>query len=156
MKAVMKTEIPAPRIRELHVRAVRVPMQQPHQTGSGTISESPLVLTDVSTEDGIIGHSMIFTYTVAALKPTADLINNLEPLVKREPLAPTEIAEMLAKRFRLLGVQGLVGMAIAAIDMALWDALARSRNISLVQLLGSTEKPIPVYGAVGYDGAGGS
>src|SRR5262250_1321746 len=99
MKAVMKPEIHAPRIRDLRVRAVRVPMQQPHQTASGTISESPLVLTDVTTEDGIVGHSMIFTYTVAALKPTADLINNLEPLVKDEPLAPTEIADRLAKRF---------------------------------------------------------
>ena len=44
-----------PRIRELRVRAVRVPMEQPHQTASGTISESPLVLTDVITEDGTVG-----------------------------------------------------------------------------------------------------
>lgn len=147
---------PAPRIHELRVRAVRVPMEQPHQTASGTISESPLVLTDVTTEDGTVGHSMIFTYTIAALKPTADLIKNLEPFVKGEALAPTEIADRFGKRFRLLGMQGLVGMAVSAIDMVLWDALARSYNTSLVRLLGGTEKPIPAYGAVGYDGAAGS
>ena len=147
---------PAPKIRELRVRAVRVPMEQPHQTASGTISESPLVLTDVTTEDGTVGHSMIFTYTTAALKPTADLIKNLESFVKGEALAPTQIADKLAKRFRLLGLQGLVGMAVAAIDMALWDALARSHNISLVRLLGGVEKPIAAYGAVGYDGVAGS
>jgi mandelate racemase len=145
-----------PTIRELRVRAVRVPMEQPHQTASGTISESPLVLTDVITEDGTVGHSMIFTYTVAALKPTADLIKNLEPLVQGEGLAPTEIANKLAKRFRLLGMQGLVAMAVASVDMALWDALARSYSTSLVRLLGSTEKPVPAYGAVGYDGVVGS
>jgi mandelate racemase len=66
----------APKIRGLQVRAVRVPMEQRHQTASGTISESPLVLTDVTTEDGTVGHSMIFTYAVAALKPTADLIRS--------------------------------------------------------------------------------
>lgn len=147
---------PAPIIRELHVRAVRVPMEQPHRTASGTISESPLVLTDLITDDGTVGHSMIFTYTVAALKPTADLIKNLESFVKGEALAPAEIADRFASRFRLLGLQGLVAMAVSAIDMALWDALARSHNISLVRLLGSTEKPIPAYGAVGYDGAKGS
>jgi mandelate racemase len=156
MKAAMKTEIHAPKVRELRVRAVRVPMEQPHQTASGTISESPLVLTDVIADDGTVGHSMIFTYTVAALKPTADLIKNLEPLVKGEASAPTEIADRLAKRFRLLGVQGLTAMAVAAVDMALWDALARSHNTSLVRLLGSTEKSIPAYGAVGYDGVAGS
>jgi hypothetical protein len=58
MKAVMKAEIDVPKIRELHVRAVRVPMEQPHQTASGTISESPLVLTDVTTEDGVVGDSI--------------------------------------------------------------------------------------------------
>ena len=69
------------RIQQLKVRAVRVPMTHPHRTAGGVISESPLVLTDVLTDDGIVGHSLVFTYTTAALKPTADLIQNLEPLV---------------------------------------------------------------------------
>jgi len=88
------------KIRELRVRAVKVPMVQPHRTASGIITESPLVLTDVLTEDGVVGHSMVFTYTVAALKPTAELIKNLETLIVGEPLAPAEIAQRLARRFR--------------------------------------------------------
>jgi mandelate racemase len=127
-------------------------MAQPHQTASGVVSESPLVLTDVMTEDGVVGHSIVFTYTVTALKPTADLILNLEPLVKGDFLAPTEVAQKLGKRFRLLGTQGLVGIALAAIDMALWDALARTCGTSLLRLLGGIEKPVPAYGGIGYDG----
>ena len=144
------------KIRKLRARAVKVPMVQPHRSASGIIAESPLVLTDVLTEDGIIGHSMVFTYTVAALKPTAELIKNLETLIVGEPLAPAEIAQRLARRFRLLGPQGLVAIALAAIDMALWDAMARTLSISLVRLLGAIEKPIPAYGAVGFEGASGS
>jgi mandelate racemase len=145
-----------PRIQSLRVRAVRVPMPHPHQTASGTVSESPLVLTDAIMDNGVIGHSVIFTYTPVALKPTAELIQNLEVLVKDEPLAPAEIEEKLIRRFRLLGTQGLVGMALSAIDMALWDAFARTHSTSLVRLLGGVEKPIPAYGAVGYDGVEGS
>jgi mandelate racemase len=145
-----------PKIQGLRVRAVRVPMEHPHQTAGGVVSESPLVLTDAITEDGVIGHSVVFTYTPAALKPTAELIRNLEALVKGEPLAPAEIERKLSRRFRLLGIQGLVGIALSAIDMALWDALARSHGTSLVRLLGGIEKPIPAYGAVGYDGVKGS
>src|SRR5262249_39728024 len=63
-----------------------------------------------------------------------------------------EIDQKLARRFRLLGPQGLVGMALAGIDMALWDALARLHSLSLVRLLGGVEKSVPAYGAVGYDG----
>ena len=131
-------------------------MQEPHRTASGVITESPLVLTDLYTSEGFEGHSITFTFTAAALGPTADLIRNLDPLVAGEALAPREIERKLSARFRLLGTQGLVGMAIAAIDMAAWDALARSRNCSLARLLGAIEKPMPAYGAVGYDGPEGS
>jgi mandelate racemase len=145
----------SPTIQGFTVRAVRVPMTEPHQTASGVITESPLVLTDVVTDTGISGHSIVFTYTPPALKPTAELIQNFEALVKGEVLAPADIEQRLAKRFRLLGTQGLVGMALAAIDMALWDALARVHSLSLVRLLGGVEKPVRPYGAVGYDGVEG-
>ena len=60
-----------PTIQGLRVRAVRVPLAEPHQTASGVVAESPLVLTDVLTDAGVSGHSMVFTYTPAALQPTA-------------------------------------------------------------------------------------
>jgi hypothetical protein len=47
----------SPRILSLEVRAVRVPMSEPHRTASGEIT-------------GVRGHSMVFTYAVAALAPT--------------------------------------------------------------------------------------
>src|SRR3990172_9310725 len=125
----------APTIRGLRVRCARVPVEPPHRTASGTVAESPLVLIDVTTDGGVIGHGIVFTYTPAALAPVAELIRNVEPLIKGDRLAPIEIEQKLAKRFRLLGTQGLVGIALAAIDMALWDAAARKNDSSLVRLL---------------------
>jgi mandelate racemase len=141
------------KIQAVKVRAVRVPMATPHRTASGVVAESPLVLTDVLCDDGTVGHSIVFTYTPLALKPTAELIQNLEGLIKGDALAPLAVEQKLSGRFRLLGTQGLVGMAIAAIDMALWDAVARQHNTSLFAQLGGAAKPIPAYGPVGYDGA---
>src|SRR5215470_3381022 len=139
----------APRIREWRVRTVRVPLAEPHNTASGTVAESPLVLTDVACDDGVVGHSLVFTYTPAALKATADLVANFGAWFIGEPAAPPEIEGRLAKRLRLLGPQGLTGMAMAAIDMALWDAAARRQDLPLAVLLGGTPRPVPAYGAVG-------
>jgi mandelate racemase len=144
------------RITGIKVRAVTVPMAEPHRTASGVITESPLALVDVETSQGAVGHGFVFTYTSAALQPVADLIANLEALVKGQPLAPTEVTRGLLARFRLLGTHGLTGMAIAAIDMAMWDALAREQEIPLCRLLGAAPRPIPAYGGVGYDGVKGS
>ncbi len=139
-------------VKELRVRAVRVPMTEPHRTASGVITESPLVLIEAVVEGGVVGYGIVFTYTTAALRPVADFVVNIAPLIKGEPLAPVETSDQLARRFRLLGAQGLVGMALAGVDMALWDALARLHGVSLARLLGGVEKPIQAYGAVGYDG----
>ena len=127
-------------------------MPEPHRTASGVVAESPLVLTDITLDSGVVGHSIVFTYTPMSLGPTADLVRNLGPLCVGMPAAPREIGRTLADRFRLLGTQGLVGMALAAVDMALWDALARSHDLSLAQQLGGVARPIQAYGAIGYDG----
>ena len=55
----------------------------------------------------------------------------------------------LAKRFRLIGVQGIVRMAMAACDVACWDALAIAANVPLATYLGGAPKPIPAYNSCG-------
>lgn len=139
-------------IRALRARPVKVPMAPPHRTASGVITESPLVLVDIETSAGGVGHGLVFTYTPAALEPTAALVRNLEALVVGQPLAPEALTRALLARFKLLGTHGLVGMAISGIDMAAWDALARSREMPLWKVLGATARPTPAYGGIGYDG----
>jgi mandelate racemase len=137
------------------VRAVKVPMT-PHNTAAGSISISPLILLTVITDQGVKGNSITFTYTPAALKPAVDLTQNLAEMVCGQELLPAAATDALAGRFRLLGTQGLVGMAIAGIDMALWDAYARSLQQPLYKVLGGGLREIPAYGGIGYDGESGS
>lgn len=139
-------------IKKLSVKTVMVPMKEPHQTASGVISASPLVLIDIKTSCGIKGRSILFTYTPLALKPVATLVKSFESLLEGKSLNPKDVYETLLGRFRLLGTQGFVGMAIAGIDMALWDALAKVREQNLSELLGAKIKPILTYGGIGYDG----
>ena len=140
------------KITSLQVRAVKVPLPEPHRTASGVIDVSPLVLLSVRTDSGLQGHSITFTYTPAALGPVAGLMKNLEPLVAGQELAPIAASDLLHSRFKLLGTQGLVGMALAGIDMALWDALARGMGKPLYAMLGGTGRPIQAYAGIGYDG----
>jgi mandelate racemase len=142
-------------IRGLRVRTVEVPMPHPHRTASGTITSSPLVLTDLLTDEGVVGSSYVFCYTAVALRPTALLLQGLEPLLVGQPVAPLELERQLTGRFRLLGAQGLAGMALSAIDMAAWDALARAHDLPLARLLGAEPRPVRMYGSIGYDGADG-
>jgi mandelate racemase len=144
------------KITALKTRTVLVPLPEPHRTASGIVAASPLVLVTVETDAGVHGQSLLFTYTPAALKPTAELVQGMEALIVGQPLTPASLWQSLHARFRLLGTQGLVGMALSGIDMALWDALAHAQQLPLHALLGAQPKPIKAYGAVGYDGPQGS
>ncbi len=124
-------------------------MSRPLQTSGGLVATAPLVLIDLKTEQGITGCSYLFCYTPLALKPVTHLVAGLEELIKGDPLAPFEIEQKLRRRFRLLGPQGLVGMALAGIDMAAWDALAKACGVPLVRLLGGRPQPVSAYNSCG-------
>jgi len=135
----------------IEVVPVNVPLAVPHRTASGTLTHASLVLVDLLTDAGVTGRSYIFTYTPLALAATAQLVKNMEPLVAGQPLAPQAIEQRLNARHRLLGAQGLVLMAMAAIDMAAWDALARAAGLPLVRLLGGERTPSRAYCSLGMD-----
>jgi len=131
------------------VRAVKAPLETPHRTASGTLEVAPLVLLDIETDDGVTGISYVFAYTPLALGPLAALLCNLEDLVVGGPADPALATPALEARFRLLCNQGLVTMAIAAVDMALWDARAKFAGVPLAGLLGAAPRPIPAYDSLG-------
>ena len=141
--------IPHLTIHSLRARAVEVPLARPIMTSSGTIPRAPLVLIDLLTDEGITGRSYIFTYTPVALLPVAQLISNLETALVGDVVAPVEMEQKLQHLFRLLGPQGLTGMAMAGIDMAAWDAWAQAIGLPLVRLLGGELRSVKAYASLG-------
>lgn len=140
---------PALTISGLDVRAVHVPMRIPLQTSSGTIAVAPLALLDLHTAEGVTGRTYLFCYTPLVLQPVCALLRNLEPVLRGQALAPLAIDQALHARFRLLGSKGVVGMALAGIDMAAWDALARALGQPLARVLGAEVGEVPAYNSCG-------
>jgi mandelate racemase len=71
-----------PKIRRLRATPVNVPLARPHPTASGVVGSAPLVLMDLETDQGPTGHAYVFCYTPIALKPIAELIEALQPLIQ--------------------------------------------------------------------------
>lgn len=140
---------PALTIRGLDVRAVQVPLRLPLQTSGGVVGQAPLALIDLHTDQGITGSTYLFCYTPLALAPTVQMLQNLGAQLLGQAVAPLDIGLALQRQFRLLGAKGVVGMALAGIDMAAWDALAKARGVPLAMLLGGRSGAIPAYNSNG-------
>jgi mandelate racemase len=126
-----------------------VPLARALVTGGGSLVAAPLVILDLETAEGVTGVSYVICYTTLALKPVVRLLNDIGVLLQGDTVAPAVIEQKLERRFRLLGLSGLVGLALSAVDMAAWDAFAKAAGLPLVRLLGGEPHPIPAYNSCG-------
>lgn len=136
-------------IHHVTARAVDAPILRPVKNAFGVIRSAPLVLIDVATNQGLTGRSYIFGYARLTLKPLVQLIGEIGSDLTGKAVAPFDLMALMDAKFRLLGWQGLVGMAVSGLDMAFWDALGQAAGQPLVTLLGGSSRPIPAYDSYG-------
>ena len=132
-------------VRSVTTRAVAVPLTFALGTSVAVIRTVPLLLVDLLTHEGVVGHAYLFCYTPAGAKSVALLVAEAVELVKGQQGKPQTIYQCLVHRFALLGVTGTVRMAISALDIALWDAAAVAAGLPLAELLGAARRPIRAY-----------
>src|SRR5258708_21695188 len=132
------------KIRAVHTRPVVAPLRAPLTTASGALTEAPLLLIDVQTDQGIVGRAYLVAYQRFALKPLDALVRSLAEALVGEALVPADIEKKLRARFTLLGgTRGLAGLPISGLDMAGWDAPACSRHAPPAAPLGRHRRPLP-------------
>jgi mandelate racemase len=140
---------PALRLRSVQCTPVEVPLRYVLGTSAATVKAAPLLLVDLLTEEGVTGRSYIFCYRRSGARAIAHVLEDAVEVVRGERVAPVAIAATLQRRFALLGVTGVARMALSALDMALWDALAVAAGLPLATLLGAAPRPIRTYNSCG-------
>jgi mandelate racemase len=143
-----------PTLPQLTIRAVRsiaveVPMSYALGTSQARITRAPLLLIDLETEEDIIGRAYLFCYLRAAAPAMAAMLDEVGRLVAGDRVVPAQLWGKLAQRFMLIGVQGVVRMAMAGLDVAAWDALAIAAGVPLATFLGAKPQPIRAYNSCG-------
>jgi len=143
------TQDPGLIVRDVTVRAVVVPLRRPLATRVGDFPRWPLLLIDVTTEQGITGRGYIGPYLDRASAALVPAIRDLGEALRGRPAAPAAAYHTARGWFGLAGYQGLALAAVAGLDIALWDALAKAAGLPLARLLGGTMEPVPAYNSNG-------
>ena len=136
-------------IRSVTARGIHVPLKFALGTSAAVVRSVPLLLVDMMTEQGIVGRTYLFCYTPSGARAVAELLAEAVELAKDKETTPLGLSLMLSRSYALLGVTGPVRMALAAIDLALWDALAISLGQPIAKLLGGAVRPINAYDSRG-------
>src|SRR6185295_7106671 len=142
-------DFPPLTVRAISAVGVEVPMTFALGTSRGRIVKAPLLLIDVATADGVTGRASLWSYFSRAMTAIASILQEIEERIQGQPLIAADLWTRLAERFALIGVQGVVRMAMAGFDVACWDALATAAGVPLVRLLGGEPRRIAAYNSCG-------
>ena len=135
--------------KNLRARPVVLKLKRPVVARIATISDWPLILIDLYTEEGIVGRSYLEPYIVKSMRYLVPALNDLADLLKGRTVAPVEIYDAARKSLHFVGYQGLSMIAVAGLDMAAWDALAKAAGMPLCVLLGGSVGPVKSYSSNG-------
>ena len=135
--------------RSITARPVVLKLKRPVVARIATITEWPLVLIDLQTEEGIVGRAYLEPYVVKSLRYLVPALDDLGSLLKGRPLAPVELFDAARKSLHFVGYEGLSMIAASGLDMAVWDALAQAAGQPLCVLLGGSVGPVKAYNSNG-------
>src|ERR1700751_4820149 len=142
---------PTPRLtlNKVVVRVIQVPLRRPIVAKIGEFKSWPFILTDVLTKEGVIGRSYLESYRVTSTKSIVALIDDMAEQQRGKPVAPFDRFDEAMRSLHLLGRQGAALFAASALDMAMWDALAKAAGRLLAGLLGGTVGRVRAYNTNG-------
>lgn len=134
-------------IETLEVSAYKIPTDAPESDGTLQWDSTTMVMVEAHAggKTGIgytYGHEACATLIGEKLAPV---------VVGRDAMDVSDCWLATVQAIRNLGRPGIASMAIAAIDIALWDVKARLLELPLVSLIGAFHsKVVPVYGSGGF------
>ncbi len=133
----------------LTARPVVLELKRPVVARIATITEWPLILIDLHTEEGVTGRSYLEPYLVKSTRYLIPALNDLAQLFRGAPVAPADLYAAARKSLQFVGYEGLSMIAVSGVDMAAWDALAKAAGVPLCVLLGGSVGPVKSYNSNG-------
>jgi L-alanine-DL-glutamate epimerase-like enolase superfamily enzyme len=128
-------------------QAFRIPTDAPESDGTFAWNDTTLVLVRVRAggEEGI-------GYSYAAPAAARLVADTLAPLLAgADALMTMALFIRMRQAVRNLGRRGIAGLAISAVDAALWDLKGHLLQLPLVHLLGGAARDaVAVYGSGGF------
>lgn len=136
-------------LRSVQVRAVLVPLRRPVVSKVGRFDEWPLILIDLETNEGVVGRSYLEPYLRHSAKYIAPAVRDLAEARTGARISPLDDFQGARKSLNLVGYEGIAMIAVAGLDMAAWDALAKAAGLPLAELLGGSVGAVTAYNSNG-------
>lgn len=122
-----------------------MPPSSPWEDATNKVDGLEFIIVEVTTDNGLVGTGISYTVDIGGTVIKALIEDYLAPLVLgMNPLHYEQVWHHMQRQSRRLGL-GVNSMAIAAIDIAIWDLMGKHYRQPLYKLLGGARDAIPSY-----------
>ncbi|MET0806988.1 MAG: mandelate racemase/muconate lactonizing enzyme family protein [Lacisediminihabitans sp.] len=127
----------------ISTRILRVPLSRPW---GDDVRDLGVVEVRITRDDGAVGHGFSWTPSIGATAVDALLRDDLAPWLLGRTTEPSRWTDGW-EHVHEAGGGGVTTIALAGIDLALWDLELRARGIALTDALGRRHESQPAYGS---------
>jgi L-alanine-DL-glutamate epimerase-like enolase superfamily enzyme len=135
------------KVERVETAAYRVPLKQRWGDQTHRVSHIEVILADVTASGGLTGTGFSYTVGVGGKAVQSLLDWDLVPKLIGEEVAPRTQWHRLWTELHDAGGGGVSTLALATVDIAFWDLLAKEQGRPLVQVLGQVRPAIAAYGS---------
>ena len=122
----------------------------PGPTGGSGITTVDVIVVEIEDSQGTIGNGFSYVLGGGGKIVRAATREMLDRFVVGQHIVPPQALWLtLAASLNRLG-RGIGYLAIAAIDVAMWDLYSKRLGVPLYTALGGTPRTLPVYGSGGF------
>ncbi|GAP53622.1 mandelate racemase/muconate lactonizing [Arthrobacter sp. Hiyo6] len=75
------------------------------------------------------------------------MLSEVAPILIGQEVSPRALWDKAWKYLRFNGTGGITTLALAGLDIAYWDIMGKTANMSLVDMLGRFRDKTPLYGS---------
>lgn len=136
-------------IKGLTLRRVLAPLPKPFLSAGGALNKAGVLLIDLQLSGSVTGVSYLFCPRVELIGSLSEAVAALAASIQGMACDPLAISAFFDRQYLLFGGTGILTMARAGLDMAMWDAIAKDQGKPFYQLFNGTEGPIAAYESSG-------
>lgn len=139
-------------VSDIKVSILEFDFDSPITSSLGTYSGLDYLVVELITSGGIIGYGYTMSLDRRGTKAVLSYVSNeLLPIIRGQNVSSPEKLWFQLWSPNKVRMRGGVGVhALSAVDMAVWDANAKLKNLSLNSILGGTKQKVEVYGSGGW------
>jgi L-alanine-DL-glutamate epimerase-like enolase superfamily enzyme len=139
-----------PRIKHVHFFKAKSPLSRPIADSTHSISEIGFIVTRIELENGVTGDAYLLAFHYSPQAIAGALRDIRAFAIGREVSATGQFIHDYEKDSEYFGHAGIHRWALGSLNIAMWDAWAKTLGQPVWRLFGVCHERVPLYGSGGW------